>query len=338
MSTSPRLLDQLAGLTAIRDLELLEFSLLKTLNGFLRPRALTLIRLDSKGRPSMEITYGDHKCTVLRDDLCLSDNMRAADDYLCASGAPETVFQQDGGVMIVQALLTTRTHRSYLQISKDKELSRLDAHMVAGVLQIYRNFCALLQHAQTDQLTNLANRKTFDESVARVHELIPVAGEPIPNDRRGSPEMNFWLVMVDIDHFKSINDRFGHLFGDEVLVLLARMMQSSFREDDLVFRFGGEEFVLILRCADIDMCRSVLDRFRNGVAQYPFPQVGTVTVSMGAIQMKRDIFTPTLLDYADQALYYSKHHGRNQTTFFEDMLTQGLVKAEEFTPGDISFF
>lgn len=338
MTSAPRLIDQLANLTAIRDLELLEFSLLKTLNGFLRPRGLSLIRLDSKGRPVMEIIYGAERCTIRNENLTLSSEIQLADEYLSACDAPHYSIKLEKGVLVVFSLTSTRAGRSYLQISTDEELSKLDSHLMAGVLQIYRNFCSLMQHAQTDQLTGLANRKTFDECVAKVHELIPSEVDPVPNERRNAKPMSYWLVMVDIDHFKLVNDRFGHLYGDEVLVLLAQLMKASFRDDDMVFRFGGEEFVLIIRCPDQAACRATLERFRQQVERRSIPQVGTVTISLGTTRMVRETFTATLLDYADQALYHSKRSGRNQVTFFEDLVTQGLATVEEIKPGGISFF
>lgn len=263
-------------------------------------------------------------------------SVKVADEYLISSGGQQHVVNIQRGVLIIIVLLTTRSTRSYLQIHRNVEFSKMDSHLVSGVLQIYRYFFNLLQHAQTDQLTGLANRKTFDESASKVYELIPRENDPIPHERRNDllPK-SYWLAMIDIDHFKSINDRFGHLYGDEVLVLLAQIIKASFREDDMVFRFGGEEFVGILRCPDQASCHTAMERFRVSVERTSFPQVGTMTVSLGVTQMVRGSFIATLLDYADQALYHSKHNGRNQTTFFEDFLEQGLVKTEEITPGDI---
>ncbi|MCF8168887.1 MAG: GGDEF domain-containing protein [Rhodoferax sp.] len=338
MTSAPRLLDQIANLTAIRDLELIEFSLLKTLKGFLQPRGLSLVRLGSNGLPTMEISFGVEKNTVKHDNLTLSPEVQAADEFLRASDSQFHSSRVTEGLLIIFPLMSTRTGRNYLQIVVDGELSKMDQHMVAGVLQIYRNFVSVIQHSQTDQLTGLANRKTFDECVARVHELIQPENENISDDRRGATHLSYWLVMVDIDHFKSVNDRFGHLYGDEVLVLLAQTMQTSFRENDLIFRFGGEEFVLIIRCADHAACLTTLERFRVKVEQRSIPQVGHITVSMGVTQMERSTFAATMVDHADQALYHSKRNGRNQVTFYEDLVAQGLVVVEEIQTDEISFF
>jgi diguanylate cyclase (GGDEF)-like protein len=234
--------------------------------------------------------------------------------------------------------MSSRAGRNYLQMTVGHELSKMESYMIAGVLQIYRNFVGIMQHAQTDQLTGLANRKTFDECVARVHELIPQEDDAVANDRRESRALSYWLVMVDIDHFKSVNDRFGHLYGDEVLVILSQLMQASFRESDLIFRFGGEEFVLIIRCADYAACLVTLERFRQGVEQRSIPQVGNVTISMGVTRMERSTFAATMVDHADQALYHSKRNGRNQVSFFEDLVARGDIVIEEIHTDEISFF
>jgi diguanylate cyclase (GGDEF)-like protein len=338
MTSAPRLLDQLASLTAIRDIELIEFSLLKTIKGSLSPRSLSLIRLNSKGQPSMEITYGDEKCAIRHDDLTLSPHMQLADENLRGTDTPVYSTRLEHGIFTVFALTSTRTSRSYLQMTTDITLSKLDSHMMLGVLQIYRNFVSLMQHSQTDQLTGLANRKTFDECVAKVHELIPQDLEPVANERRCPRQLSYWLVMVDIDHFKLVNDRFGHLYGDEVLVLLSQQMKASFREDDMIFRFGGEEFVLIIRCSDHTACQTTLERFRLQVENRSIPQVGTVTISMGVTRMARDTFPATMVDYADQALYHSKRSGRNRVTFFDDLVAQGLVTVTKIESAEISFF
>jgi len=338
MTNAPRLLDQLSALTAIRDLELLEFSLLKTLHYSFRPLGLTLLRLDSKARPQTEICYGEQQCVVKHDEIDISNDLKSAIEFLKTTEARECVIRGSTNLQTVYTLYLSRHNSIYLIITTTAKLSKLDAHLVAGMLQIYRNFCHLLRDSQTDQLTGLANRKTFDECINRIYDLIAPDQESVPNERRGGTPSAYWLAMVDIDHFKSINDRFGHLYGDEVLVLLGQMLKSAFREDDLIFRFGGEEFVLMVRCSDKESSRQALERLRRNVEERDFPQVGKVTISIGATRFTREIFAVTLLDYADQALYFSKKNGRNQVTFFEDMLAQGIASEEEIRPGSIEFF
>src|SRR3546814_19890916 len=89
--------------------------------------------------------------------------------------------------------------------------------------------------------------------------------------RRGAER--YWLAVADIDHFKRINDTLGHLYGDEVLLLLAQVMKRSFRHDDLLFRFGGEEFVIVISAPDRGSANIAFDKFRRNVETFTFPQV-----------------------------------------------------------------
>jgi diguanylate cyclase (GGDEF)-like protein len=132
---------------------------------------------------------------------------------------------------------------------------------------------------------------------------------------------------IDIDHFKEVNDRFGHLHGDEVLVILARILQSSFRKTDLIYRFGGEEFVVIVYVDDRGDAEMTFERLRRSIENHVFPQVGKVTVSIGITEIKDTSIPVELLGRADQALYYAKTHGRNQVAFYEALVAAGQIPA-----------
>ena len=133
--------------------------------------------------------------------------------------------------------------------------------------------------------------------------------------------------MIDIDHFKQVNDRFGHLYGDEVLILIANILRSSFRSHDRIFRFGGEEFVVLLRATSLATAHKVFNRFRLAVQEYPFPQVGQVTVSLGFVSTSRGA-PVEILGQADQALYYAKENGRNQVCFYDELIASGQLKTK----------
>lgn len=211
-------------------------------------------------------------------------------------------------------------------------LAPLDAatrRAIDTLLQIYTNHRQIIDYSERDSLTGLLNRKTFDSRFARMacqvsaHEAArSPAGE---ERRRGAEAASHWLAVVDIDHFKKINDRYGHLYGDEVLILIANILRASFRAQDRIFRFGGEEFVILLRSVTLDSARRALERFRETVAQYAFPQVGSVTVSIGFVGIDKD--SPVMiLGHADQALYYAKQHGRNQLRLYEDLIAAGVLQ------------
>jgi diguanylate cyclase (GGDEF)-like protein len=124
----------------------------------------------------------------------------------------------------------------------------------------------------------------------------------------------------------AVNDRFGHLYGDEVLILIANLLQSSFRAQDRVFRFGGEEFVVLLRPTTLEHAHRIIDRFRSAVETHVFPQVGQVTVSVGFVSINAYDSPVVTLGHADQALYYAKSHGRNQACHYEALVAGGLLQ------------
>ncbi len=202
--------------------------------------------------------------------------------------------------------------------------------MMSGILNVYRNFQNLLDYSERDSLTGLLNRKTFDEKFSKMAAFTLPAETAIQEEeeRRNNDEpKEQWLAVVDIDHFKRVNDTFGHLYGDEVLILVANLLRASFRSQDRIFRFGGEEFVILLRSTTLDDARRIFERFRSSVEQYQFPQVGQVTVSLGFVSIS--VETPVvILGHADQALYYAKSHGRNQVCYYNELVSAGLLQSE----------
>lgn len=341
MHNTPHLLDQLVSLTGIRDLELLEVSLLKTLHGFIRPTGLSLYKVSGRGEIRSQVVYGADRCVVVRDDFEVRPELKRIFEQHRDNDRADVQLAADGGVLRVMTVMDSRATTTFLVISAKASLQNMNARVIDGMLQIYRNFCQLLQESQTDSLTGLANRKTFDECFSRVHELQPYDDGDFPpekDQRDANKPAAYWLAMIDIDHFKSVNDRFGHLYGDEVLILLAHLLKGALRTDDWVFRFGGEEFVLMVRCQGRQDAMGLLERLRTSVESQNIPQVGKVTISIGATEMTRNTFAGTLLDYADKALYHSKKTGRNRVTFFEDMVTSGLAERETAPNENLDFF
>jgi diguanylate cyclase (GGDEF)-like protein len=208
-------------------------------------------------------------------------------------------------------------------------------HIVGGIVSVYRNFQNLLDYSERDSLTGLLNRKTFDDQLAKMlaasgAEQDALSLPPGEQERRHhSDQEKQWLAVVDVDHFKHVNDKFGHLYGDEVLILIANLLQSSFRAQDRVFRFGGEEFVVLLRSTTQENARRIIDRFRMNVEAHEFPQVGKVTVSIGYVSISAYEAPVIILGHADQALYYAKSHGRNMICHYDELVSGGLLKAIE---------
>ncbi len=175
-----------------------------------------------------------------------------------------------------------------------------------------------------DSLTGLENRQALTERLGRLLHVKSI-------DQRRAKDHSWMpsLCILDIDFFKRVNDNFGHLYGDEVLLLLSRLMKKSFRETDYLYRYGGEEFVALLDTKSKAETETVLERFRQMVNDFQFPQVGHVTVSIGFVQLKHGSLPSSLFDQADKALYYAKQHGRNQVRSYQDLLDAGLLEEEQ---------
>jgi diguanylate cyclase (GGDEF)-like protein len=197
--------------------------------------------------------------------------------------------------------------------------------LIKGFVAIYRNYLAILRDAARDTLTGLKNRKTFDENfAAMVAESRQMDISFNGNRREAHLEgQHHWLGIIDIDHFKRINDTYGHVFGDEVLLLLSALMRKAFRAEDKLFRFGGEEFVVLLAPTTFAAAQSVFDRFRSTVGNFAFPEVGQITISVGFVRIDADDKPSVVIGNADRALYFAKNQGRNQVHSFEQLVAGG---------------
>ncbi|WP_368921715.1 diguanylate cyclase [Comamonas aquatica] len=162
-----------------------------------------------------------------------------------------------------------------------------------------REMFVILKHERDrDSLTQLLNRRAFFEQAPT---------------RMRQPGGQWALVVCDVDHFKHINDNLGHGMGDEVLKLVAQVLVQHVRQDDLVVRFGGEEFVLMLRCTDLEGAVAVVQRMREQLALESLrllPQ--PLTASFGVVMCDAMASLQTLLQHADALLYEAKRAGRNR--------------------------
>ncbi|MGQ9549778.1 MAG: GGDEF domain-containing protein [Roseiflexus sp.] len=163
--------------------------------------------------------------------------------------------------------------------------------------------------ALLDPLTGIGNRRFIESNTYSLLEELRRYG------------WSFGVILIDIDHFKAVNDTFGHLVGDEILKMVARTLLHNIRTFDIVGRWGGEEFVVIARNVDSALLRSLAERLRILVEKSSLPvanEVVYVTISMGAALARWNDTPVTLLDRADQMLYLSKQSGRNRVSVEED--------------------
>lgn len=187
-----------------------------------------------------------------------------------------------------------------------REILRVLSHQLSVGLQNARMYRTMEERATTDGLTGLTNHRAFQERLAQIHALAERTGR------------SFSLILTDIDHFKKVNDTYGHPVGDAVLKRVAAVFAGRARKVDVVARYGGEEFVLVLPDTDAEGAAIFANKLREEVAaqtmtseQGPF----RVTISMGVAEYPADGRQPAeLVEKADQALYACKKGGRNRVT------------------------
>jgi len=194
-----------------------------------------------------------------------------------------------------------------LYLNAWRELSEDQADLLNGVasqaaiaIRHAQLFAAQEENALTDELTRLPNRRALAQRFL----------QEMQRARRHHAGISF--LMIDIDHFKQVNDTYGHLNGDAVLAELASILSTGLRESDICARYGGEEFALILPETTESGARVLAERIRSKVASATFPGGLKLTISVGVAATDEPALFTQLIDRADQALYAAKQGGRNQ--------------------------
>ncbi|HYF66248.1 MAG TPA: diguanylate cyclase, partial [Herpetosiphonaceae bacterium] len=239
------------------------------------------------------------------------------------------VVKEDGAIIWINvsaAPLPTSEHQAVVVTSdrtarKEAEAELLRAH--AEIEAINRRLEAALKReqslARTDSLTGIANRRHFFDLANHALAVAKRYGHPLS------------LILFDLDHFKRINDTWGHQYGDSVLQQVVRFAQGCLRDTDLYARYGGEEFMVLLPQSDGAEALGVAERIRQAVAEQDFitPQGATeVTVSLGIASLDGpDDTLESLIGRADEAMYQAKAGGRNRSA-----VADGAASAEPATP------
>ncbi len=219
--------------------------------------------------------------------------------------------------------LKNSNNRTVATIAIKAKINDTQLHdTITMLLQIHQNFAGLINDNEHDTLTGLLNRKTFEAKVNKVLENMLMSAK-----RQGDREnTKHYLALFDIDHFKSVNDDFGHLIGDEVLREMSKLMKDTFREKDMLFRYGGEEFLGVFECAKATDIHNILERFMKKVSNHEFAEVGKVTISIGYTEMFTYDNSSQVVGRADQALYYAKENGRKRTSHYEQLVETGALQ------------
>lgn len=340
-----KVVDHLAELTGFRDRDVLDTTLAGALRDLLEPQRVAIHRCvgeDSGRRWLTRARLAADEAAATADPLWVEfDSLPRLAEFparVAAIDSHEPVNVPGTPHVTIFPLFTDRDVAGVVEIESAAPLDGDQQRLVASILRIYRNFQSLLDYSERDTLTGLLNRKTFDEAFYKLSSQAADEGSASPGERRtrSGPQLHF-IGVLDIDHFKSVNDNFGHLIGDEVLLLLSRLMRSCFRYHDRLYRFGGEEFVVMMRCAsDADAGRA-FERLRTSVAAYQFPQVGNITVSVGFTMLKPGDTPSSAFERADKAVYWAKTHGRNQVCSHADLVGRGMLD-DDSKVGDVELF
>jgi diguanylate cyclase (GGDEF)-like protein len=162
----------------------------------------------------------------------------------------------------------------------------------------------LTEQSTRDELTGLLNRRFMEESLVASVARAKRSGDPLS------------VVMLDIDHFKRLNDTFGHQAGDEALRIVSRLIQKSIRTEDVACRYGGEEFALIMPGATIGIATARAESLRRAISQIDLNHIALgikgITISAGVALYSAPMTEATLVAAADESLYFAKTNGRNR--------------------------
>lgn len=329
-----RVVDHLAELTGYRDRDVLDASLAAALKDLLNPEIVAIYRVvgepgDQHWLTRARLGPGDlaPDADPIWSELQTLPPLQAHPTRAACLSQGQPILGSGTQALSCFPLDAEQQTVGVLEVLTREALSAADQRLVAGMLRVYRNFQGLLDYSERDTLTGLLNRKTFDESFMRLALAVPDALPAAAQGglRQAETKLNTWLAVIDIDHFKRVNDQFGHLIGDEVLLLLARLMRSTFRFHDKVYRFGGEEFVALVRCGELPAAQASFERLRANVQAHAFPQVGAITVSVGFTRI-RSGDTPTgAFERADQAVYFAKQNGRNRVAEYDTLVASGRL-------------
>ncbi|WP_420787726.1 GGDEF domain-containing protein [Shewanella chilikensis] len=328
MSREPEaILDSVVQLTEQRQLDSLAESLVSTVSQMLSIDEVCILDVDKltkrkgdldgqRNVSSASLAVSVKLCIEQQREICFSNGLHQE------LAVPIIINDKLTKVLLVSAPLLTEQDRVLLR----------------GFAKVYENYFHIVVESETDSLTNLLNRKAF---LPQLYSSVEIACDLLQEQAQASQdadeELKLWICIFDIDYFKKINDTFGHLYGDEVLLQVSALMKQVFNPQDLMFRFGGDEFVILpaprSRRALIELCQE----FTQNLAQLQQERLGGIRISMGIVGIDPRVDPGTLLNQADNALYFVKGNGRNQVAFYGQLLAEGKLQRPEIED-DIELF
>ncbi|WP_321351542.1 GGDEF domain-containing protein [Halopseudomonas oceani] len=239
-------------------------------------------------------------------DLLLIDSL----EYRHTSVTTPLLFGQPGLHRCSYRMSHAGNYLGELQLSRQTRFAEDELLSIEGLLAtlmfplrnalLYREALAC---ALNDTLTGAGNRLALNQNLERDIRSSKRSGQPLS------------LMVLDVDHFKSVNDRYGHAYGDEALKAMVDCVTATLRNVDCLYRLGGEEFVVLLNNTDAEACHLVAERIRQSIEELQFQIDGQplpMTASLGHATLRSQDDARSLLDRADQRMYQAKRNGRNQ--------------------------
>nr|WP_315464028.1 GGDEF domain-containing protein [uncultured Rhodoferax sp.] len=235
-----------------------------------------------------------------------------------------------------------------LEIHSASSLQDAELEVIADISRVFRNMYRLLAYSDRDALTGLLNRKSLDdtfysavlEELGQLEDTSAASRQPAlaaALERRHRVPPNYWLGTMSVDHFGVVNDQHGHLIAEEVLLLVARIMNNTFRTYDRLYRFGGKQFAVLMHCPDEALVLAAFERFRANIEKFNFPQVGRLTISGGFTRVTPDDSPSTALERAERAVDYAQHHGHNKVFSHAELVRKGF-SGETLKIGAVDIF
>jgi len=341
------ILKKLGVMTSLRDTYLVEQSLLRTLGPLLGVLETSFYSLDGN-RGVVRALHHSRRVSDQEDAQSFVENFEEVSNLAQVPDVIRTVLDTvrllgkscsrkvEDKLLICYPIFGKNEQVGYFVFYRDREVTPVEDAIIHGILEVFTNYFELLDTSQRDQLTGLLNRHSLESSLDRLWNVLSARLHSKTDKSKSSDSESFWLCMIDIDHFKKINDQYGHIIGDEVLIMITRLLQSAFRKSDLLYRFGGEEFIAIVAAKDLEAAQQTFERARLKIEAFQFPQVGHVTISGGFTDANPMLLPQEIVHRADSTLYAAKADGRNRIYHYQTLVAQGVLK--EVATGSVDLF
>ncbi len=354
------LIEHILKLTDHRDRDLLELTLSKALIDLLPIQRITIARvMNEEGEKRwlevarMDAKGGGKVVDPLRVDFQTLARLGDSPDRakcLTSRDLVEIAWAGEQGPRIYMLPLFSDSRKDdegVIEIHCDNTLSAASLLTIDQLRRIYRNMYALLEYSDRDALTGLLNRKSLDDAFysAVLEELdggtgnivVSAAPQALDQDRRHRVPANYWLGSARIDNFGTVNDAHGHLIAEEVLLLVGRVMNNTFRTYDRNYRFGEDHFGVLMHCPDEALVLAAFERFRSNVEKFNFPQVGKLTVSCGFTSVLADDSPSSALEKTERAVDFAQRSGGNRSCSHLGLVRRGFF-GEPRNVGGVELF